>query len=68
MSSTRRNEQNPEIVSKMEDFGFSANFFVKTQFLQKLRQSSFDTVKKSCDKLHKRYQILEFFHETLTIP
>ena len=32
MRSTRRDEQNPEIVSKTEDFGFSAKFLLKLNF------------------------------------
>ena len=32
MSSTRRDEQNPEIISKAEDFGFSAKFLSKLSF------------------------------------
>ena len=32
MSSTRINEQNPKIVSKTEDFGFSAKFLSKLSF------------------------------------
>ena len=68
MISNIRDEQNLEIVSKTEDFGFLAKFLSKLSFLQKSRQSSSDTVKKSCDKIHKGYQILEFLHETLTIP
>ena len=32
MDSTRRNEQNPEIVSKSKKFGFSANFVSKHSF------------------------------------
>ena len=36
-------------------FWFVSQIFVKTQFLQKSRQSSSDTVKKSWDKLNKEY-------------
>ena len=32
MSSTRIDEQNPKIVSKLEDFGFSAKFLSKLSF------------------------------------
>ena len=55
MRSTIRNEQNPKIVSKMKDFGFSAKLLSKLSFLQKSGQSSSDTVKKICDKIHKGY-------------
>ena len=37
-------------------------------FLQKSRQSWVDTVILSCDKIHKMYQNLKFWSETLTIP
>jgi hypothetical protein len=67
MSSTRRNEQNPEIVSKSEDFGFSAKFWSKLSFC-KNRGDFLLIVKKGCDKINKGYQNLEFFRETLTIP
>ena len=67
MESNRRYEENPEIVSKSEKFGFSANFAPKHSFLPKSRQSWLDTVLLSCDKIHKGYKILEIFLETLTI-
>ena len=56
--STRRDEQNPEIVSKSEDFLFFSEIFVKTQFLQKSRSFSSETVKKILDKLNKGYKNL----------
>ena len=64
MSSTRRDEQNPEIILKTEDFGFSAKFLSKLSFCKKSRWFSSDTVKKGCDKLNKGYKNLEFFCET----
>ena len=68
MISTRIDEQNPEIVSKSEDFGFSAKFLSKLSFLQKSRWFSSETVKGGFEKINKGYQNLEFFDETSNIP
>ena len=68
MDSTRWDEQNPEIVSKSEKFGFSANFVSKLSFRKTSRQNCLDTVLLSWDKIHKGYKILDFFLLTFTIP
>ena len=67
MRSTRINEQNLEIISKSEDFDFSAKFCQNSVF-EKSRWFSSETVEGGCDKLNKGYQNLEFFDETSNIP
>ena len=68
MASTRRYEQNPEIISKSEKFVFSANFVSKLSFHKNRGKICLTQWKKGFDKLHKGYKNFEFFHQTFSIP
>lgn len=61
MNKTQKSFRNRRILI------FQPNF-VKTQFSQKSRWFSSETVEGGCDKLNKGYQNLEFFDETSNIP
>ena len=61
MNKTQKSFRNRRILI------FQPNF-VKTQFLQKSRWFSSETMEGGCEKLNKGYKNLEFFNETLNIP
>ena len=61
MNKTQKSFRNRRILI------FQPNF-VKTQFSQKSRWFSSETVEGGCEKINKGYKNLEFFDETSNIP